>query len=614
MKILCSILITCFFFLSTGTLSGQGCYEENLQGAQEDRFNKKYRDAIDKYEYARTCENKPNDFAREVYGLIEETYYEWLLALKTAEEIARANKVEAENAREYAENQAEAARESREVAIAARDEAVKARERERINAKKFEATSLAFSANSERENGDLKAALELAYEAHAIYDELPGEEASNSAIKNAFGDVVVAGAAVDKVKLSDNKTPIAFPLQLERSRNRDGFLVESNAGFTQGGFLPASNSFFLTSRDSNVYLFAMEEGLLKSLDRHEDLITSVEVSAQGNYLLTISRDGTAVLWDRSGKFIRQLKSKKESINTAVFSPDETVIFTGTRSGNILRWEVSTGESNLISGLHKGSIAGFDPTEKYVLTHSYQKVALLKWDGTLAGEIDHKGAIIYSALLFPSKQQVITASSDGTAKVWNYFGKNNLVRSFPHSDMLTYADFSKEGDRIITCGKDVAVVWDIQGKKIHNLSGGHEGMVHRAVFSEDERFVFTTGDDFKIYRWDLDQGEKKLMNQHGGAVNTLLTVPNHDFTCSAADGDRTVRMWDNTSNLLFTRQFTGSPQVTVSDDGNYILMFATDGKAIWCPNPQLVLQELRSGVRTIAPASQEIRQKYDIDVN
>ena len=559
-------------------------YDQKMKEARSFLNQREYKLALDRCFEARVATDRPptGDGIDPLIGQITELWVQQLEELvQTAEE----------NAQEARRNEA--------AALVAKNEAVQALEladsfrvqeeealrRELLTARKLRATSLTLFANSELDNDEPEDAYALAYQAYQIYIEEIKEEPSDE-VKLTFGNAVAAVAA-------KNNT------------------IELEAGITLGGFLPENQLIYLISRDSNGYLYSLDRQLVGELKFHSDLITKVKVSAQGSYLATLSKDGTVGVWDKTGKLIRHLIYDGEKINSGEFSPDEQKMLTGTKSGKLILWDLETGD--ILKEVEQlNTVVGFDNSEKYVLARSYNQVIILNWAGEVIGNIDHNGSLIYTATFAPESELLVTASSDKTAKVWNISGQMQYELP-PHVSIVSYAAFSSKGE-IITCTNDVATIWK-DGDLKTTLSNGHNGMIRLAVFSKDGQYVITIGDDHKIFQWDVSTGEKQLVSQHVGKINKLTLSPTNNFIISAAEGeDKTVKMTEMSPDLIFSQKFDGNPQAIVSNDSRHILMFSTDGKAIICPNPMVLLEEINNGSRRQPALGERIISKYNLQGN
>jgi WD40 repeat protein len=102
--------------------------------------------------------------------------------------------------------------------------------------------------------------------------------------------------------------------------------------------------------------------------------------------------------------------------------------------------------------------------------------------------------VTSAHFSPDGKWIVTASYDGTARVWEAAGKE-VATLRGHEGPIYDAQFSPDGQWIVTASSDItARVWEtVTGKEVAVLRG-HEGVVNSAQFSPDERHIVTASDD------------------------------------------------------------------------------------------------------------------------
>jgi WD40 repeat protein len=109
--------------------------------------------------------------------------------------------------------------------------------------------------------------------------------------------------------------------------------------------------------------------------------------------------------------------------------------------------------------------------------------------------------VRSATFSPDGTRIVTASEDGTARVWDLQGKL-LATLQGHTDWVYSASFSPDGTRIVTASRDqTARVWDMQGKLLATLQG-HTDWVLSASFSPDGTRIVTASNDRTARVWDL----------------------------------------------------------------------------------------------------------------
>src|SRR5262249_5332266 len=79
-----------------------------------------------------------------------------------------------------------------------------------------------------------------------------------------------------------------------------------------------------------------------------------------------------------------------------------------------------------------------------------------WDARTGAELltlkGHTG-FVYSAAFSPDGTRVVTAGSDGTAKVWDARTGAELLTLKGHTGFVMSAAFSPDGTRVVTAGSD-----------------------------------------------------------------------------------------------------------------------------------------------------------------
>src|SRR5712691_5331674 len=96
-------------------------------------------------------------------------------------------------------------------------------------------------------------------------------------------------------------------------------------------------------------------------------------------------------------------------------------------------------------------------------------------------VGHRLAVT-SATFSPDAQQIVTASFDGTARVWNATTGAELAVFKGHTAVVRSAAFSPDGQRIVTGSVDgTARLWDARTDTIVAVLRAHNGAVRSAAF-------------------------------------------------------------------------------------------------------------------------------------
>jgi WD40 repeat protein len=117
--------------------------------------------------------------------------------------------------------------------------------------------------------------------------------------------------------------------------------------------------------------------------------------------------------------------------------------------------------------------------------------------TLSGHTDE----IWSAVWHGEGSRILTASSDGTARVWDAATGAELLILSGHAGEVRQAVWNGDHSRILTASSDgTARVWDAAtGAELFALSG-HTDEVNQAVWSGDDGRILTASSDGTVRQW------------------------------------------------------------------------------------------------------------------
>ena len=158
-----------------------------------------------------------------------------------------------------------------------------------------------------------------------------------------------------------------------------------------------------------------------------------------------------------------------------------------------------------------------------------------------------GERVWSAVFSPDGQTIVTASADGTVRLWDEVG-NELAVLRGHEGEVISAVFSPDGQWIVTASRDgTARLWDGSGNELAVLRG-HEGGVYSAVFSPDGQMIVTASNDGTARLWDGAGNELAVLRGHEREVWSAVFSPDGQAIVTA-NADGTARLWNLAGNEL-----------------------------------------------------------------
>ncbi len=192
---------------------------------------------------------------------------------------------------------------------------------------------------------------------------------------------------------------------------------------------------------------------------------------------------------------------------------------------------------------------------------------------------------HAAAFSPDGTRLVTASEDGTARVWDAATGRPITPPFQHAEGVAWAAFSPDGTRVVTASDDRTVrVWDATSGRPITPAMEHRGRVNRAAFSPDGTRVVTASEDRTAQVWDATDGRRLTPPlSHGDDVTRAVFSPD-GTRIATASSDRSARVWDPSDGRPLTPPLEHDGQVTgvaFSPDGTLLVTTSTDGTArVW----------------------------------
>jgi WD40 repeat protein len=193
------------------------------------------------------------------------------------------------------------------------------------------------------------------------------------------------------------------------------------------------------------------------------------------------------------------------------------------------------------------------------------------------------AALSAAAFAPDGKRVLTASSDGTARVWSADGRGQPVVLKGHEDSITSAAWSRDGGRVLTTSDDgTARVWNADGKGQSVVLKGAGGSLVSGAWSADGKRVVTASRDkiARIYAADGSGAAIELGGHHTKPLTSAMFLPDGVRVVTASE-DGTARVWDGDAkgkSVVLRGHTAAVLSVTVSPDGARIVTTSSDRTA------------------------------------
>jgi WD40 repeat protein len=263
-------------------------------------------------------------------------------------------------------------------------------------------------------------------------------------------------------------------------------------------------------------------------------------SPGGDRLLTADEEGVCTVWDaQSGEQMLTLEGHSDELYVLAWNPDGTKILTAGWDGTGRVWDAATGDELTLLRGHGSGIAWaewqprrqpstLEPIDDgFILTASADGTARV-WDAEsgeeLARLVGHTAGL-NQAQWSPDGSQVVTASEDGTARIWDVRERTELPILADHKWYVIDATWSSDGSRILTTdGGGTARIWDPETGQVQLTLSAHVEDAE-AEWDEGQGLILTWGCDEKETIFNCMASTARLWDDHTG--RELATLRGHE---------------------------------------------------------------------------------------
>jgi WD40 repeat protein len=367
--------------------------------------------------------------------------------------------------------------------------------------------------------------------------------------------------------------------------------------FTAVMFSPDGKEVAITT-PNHVRLQETESGeFVAFLGADQGSINAAGFSPDGSVLATGSSDGAVRLWDvQTGSLIRMLAGHKSDVKAVVFSPSGTLVASGGEDGALKLWDVRTGtplhtlepEVNAISSLAFSRSGGTIVVAGLLEIAGIDvRTATIRW--TAKAHNDNVTSIAFH----PLGEAIVSASYDHSLRLWDARSGRRLGTTPGHTWPVDAVSYSPDGNLLASGGMDDTVrLWDARtGEELHVFSGDGSGAptrdvewVHAVAFSPDGQLLAAGDSLHAVHVWNVQtRAPQRTLLGHSGDVNTLAFSPDGRLIASGAEGathdDLSLRLWDvRTGQIvhLLAGHRRAVNSLAFSPDGSTLVSGSDDG--------------------------------------
>ncbi len=351
----------------------------------------------------------------------------------------------------------------------------------------------------------------------------------------------------------------------------------------------------------------------RELAGHRGPVRTLAFAPDGRTLASGGQDNVVIVWDaEAGTPLKQLRGHASHVRSCAFSPDGAMLLSAGHDSQIKLWRPAEyGETRDIDADFDDGYATlaarFSADGSEVVTASSDYTASL-WNAESLQRIQRfqegHQFLATTAVYFADGSRLATGAGDGTVRLWDAASGAEILR-LDDAGRYGAVDVSRDATRVATGGPAGAVqIWDaVSGEKIAMLAG-HPTEVTAVRFAPDGQ-VLATGDNnghLRLWRYDAANGQwvagTEFEGQGHSRTITALAFVDDGARLISSSGDNTCGQWDVAAGRELTDRVLKHPDwvadMVASPDGQFALTACEDGKLrLWSLPEARVLKTIET---------------------
>lgn len=335
-----------------------------------------------------------------------------------------------------------------------------------------------------------------------------------------------------------------------------------------------------------------------TLEGDGEYVLTAAFSPDESIVATGSADGTVRLWDMStGSKMTELVGHDDWVREVAFSPDGKTLASASDDGKVILWDVArrTASRTLTGHTDWVFCIAFSPDGKTLASGARDGEVRL-WDlstGVALWASHAQSADVNSIAFSPDGEHLASASDDGSVRFLDPITGAEVFSSTRSGVSANYASFSPDGRLFATAYADGYTILRSVGAE-QPLTYYRSGEVPNCVvFSPDGRMLACACGSGTLAVWPVGVTGSPVpvalcAGASQGSTTLLAGRPSETFACavymgqervvSASGSDKTVKVWDvatQTVSLVLAGHTSSVLSLAVSLDNQWIVSGGRD---------------------------------------
>jgi len=297
-----------------------------------------------------------------------------------------------------------------------------------------------------------------------------------------------------------------------------------------------------------------KDGMSREIKQKAPVVSSVDISPDGQYVLSGSLD-SFILWDiRRGEKVRTFTHESFQDNTikVAFSPDGKHFASGGKGTKL--WDFAAKQELRTFNALVALSVNFSPDGREFIYGGRGSDSIKIFDiatGRTIKDLKLPPDVVYSIAHSPDGRYVLSGSGDSGLILWNSSSgtpiKHAVVGNGSTGRIVRAVAFSADGKYALSGGgNNSLILWNAKDLTRVKEFSGHTGVsgIWSVAFSPDGQYAVSTGFTGEIKLWDLASGsEWKSFSGNIGIYKGTSAKFSPDSKYVISAGDAATRIWD-----------------------------------------------------------------------
>lgn len=348
---------------------------------------------------------------------------------------------------------------------------------------------------------------------------------------------------------------------------------------------------------------------LRVYEGHTDILNAVDVSTDGKWIATASKDNEARLWRWNGELqdfepFARFQGHAGAITAISLSKSQNepkFLITGSSDLTIKKWKIPNTPNSIVKTseytrrAHDKDINSIDvsPNDEYFATASYDKLGKV-WQtdsGETIGVLKGHKRGLWDINFYKFDKLIVTGSGDKTIKVWSLldFSCNKTLEGHTNS-VQRVKFFNREHPQLLSCGADGLIkLWDYKQGEIIKSLDNHDQRIWAMDLKNDGEYFTTADADGKLSFWTDNTEEevkfkelqaKEKIEQEQSLSNYIKNKDWSNAFLLALTLDHSMRLYNVIKSSIETNEdkdsivgsFSLENTISLLDDGQLVKLF------------------------------------------